>query len=138
MYKITGNGASTISSYSHSHIQIILCCPVDNSRMQFMRYSVVSCFWPWQNFMWIPLYLAQSKCTEIHWHEIPSIGRNALEILCVPLFTEFLPDLYKMFQVASVYDTNVECQIWRFCCNLFLSYVDKRHTDAHTYMRTKR
>ena len=39
------------------------------------------------------------------------------------------------FQVASIYDTNVECQIWCFCYNLFLSYTDNRHT--HTDQRLK-
>ena len=57
--------------------------------------------------MWISLYLAQSKYTKIHLHDIPSIGRNALEFLCVPLYAEFLSDLYEKFQVAFVYDTNI-------------------------------
>ena len=39
------------------------------------------------------------------------LGRNVLEFFCVPLYTEFLSDLYKKFQVASVHDTNVEYQI---------------------------
>ena len=43
--------------------------------------------------------------------EIPSIGFNVLEFFSVPLYKEFLSDLYKKFQVASVCDTNVEYQI---------------------------
>ena len=43
--------------------------------------------------------------------EIMFIDRNVLEFFCVPLYTEFLSDLHKKFQVASVHDTNVECQI---------------------------
>ena len=39
------------------------------------------------------------------------MGRNVLEFFCVPLYAEFLSDLYEKFQVASVYDTNVEYQI---------------------------
>ena len=62
-----------------------------------------------------------------------SIGLNVLEFLCVPLYTEFLSDLSEKFQVASVYNTNVEFQIWCFCCNLFLSYADNRLPDTHTH-----
>ena len=58
--------------------------------------------------MWISLYLPQSKYAKIHFHEVPSIGLNVLEFSCVPLYTEFLSDLNKKFQVASTYDTNVE------------------------------
>ena len=61
--------------------------------------------------MFISLYLVQSKYTKIFKKEIPSIGRNVLEFFCVSLYTEFLSDLYKKFQVASVHDTNVEYQI---------------------------
>ena len=43
--------------------------------------------------------------------EIPSISHNVLQFFCVPLYTELLTDLYEKFQVASVYDTNVESQI---------------------------
>ena len=71
--------------------------------------------------MWISSYLGQSKYTKIHYHEIPFIGLNVLEFFCVPLYTEFLSNLYQKFQIAYVYDTNVESQIWCFCYNLFLS-----------------
>ena len=47
-----------------------------------------------------------------------------------------MSSLHKKFQVASTYDTNVECQIWRFCYNLFLSYADNRHTFTHTHIHT--
>ena len=86
--------------------------------------------------MWISLYIAQSKCRKIHWHQISTIGLNVLWFFCVPLFTEFLSDVYEKFQVASNYDTNVEFQIWRFHCNLFLSYADNRHRDTHTHTHT--
>ena len=43
--------------------------------------------------------------------EIPPIGRNVLEFFCVPLYTDFFSDLYKKFQEASTYDTNVEYQL---------------------------
>ena len=52
------------------------------------------------------------------------------------LYTKFLSDLYEKIQVASVYDTNVEYQILCFCCNLFLSYADNRHTDTQTHGHT--
>ena len=54
----------------------------------------------------------------------------------MPLYTEFLSDLHEKFQVASVYGTNVEYQIWCFCCKLFLSYADNRHTDTNTRIHT--
>ena len=43
--------------------------------------------------------------------EIPSVGRNVIEFFCVPLYAEFLSDLYKKFQVAAIYDRNVEYEI---------------------------
>ena len=54
----------------------------------------------------------------------------------MPLYTEFSSNLYRKFQVAFVHDPNVECQIWRICCNLFLSYADNRnkHTRTHTHI----
>ena len=47
-------------------------------------------------------------------------------------FISLLSDLYEKFQVAFTHDTNVWCLIWRFCCNLFLSYADNRNTHTHT------
>ena len=83
--------------------------------------------------MIISLYLVQFKYAKIHKKEIPSTCRIVLEFFCVPLYIEFLSDLYKKkkSQVASTYDTNVECQIRRFCCNLFWSYAVNSHTHTH-------
>ena len=53
----------------------------------------------------------QSKYTEMHQQEIPSIGRNVLEFFVCPLYTEFLSDFHEKFQVTSTYDTSVEYQI---------------------------
>ena len=106
MHKITLNEASTISSHSHSHIRFILCCPVDKSSMQFILYSVVYTF-----LTMAKIYLPQFKYAKIHYHEIPSIGLNLLEFFCVLLYTEFLSDLHKKFQIASLQDRNVEYQI---------------------------
>ena len=39
--------------------------------------------------------------------EIPSVGRNALEYF---VYTD-----HEKFQVASIYDTNVDYQILKFC-----------------------
>ena len=61
--------------------------------------------------MLISLYLMLSKCNKFHLKKIPPIGRNLLELFCMPQYTEFLSDLYKKFQVVSTNDTNVECQI---------------------------
>ena len=66
---------------------------------------------------------------KINEQEIPSMRRIVLELFSDPLYIEYLSLLYRKFQVASTYDTNVECQILRFCCNSFLSYADNRHTD---------
>ena len=111
MHKITGNEASTISSLSHSHIRVTLCCSVDKSRIQFVSNSVVYMFLTIAKMYVNFIILAQSKYTNIHQQENPSIGCNALQFFCVPLYTEFLSDLYKKFQVASTYYTIVEYQI---------------------------
>ena len=55
-----------------------------------------------------------------------------LEFFCVPLYIEFLSDLHEKFQVASIYDTNIECKIWNFCCNLFLRCAEIRRTHKPT------
>ena len=49
-----------------------------------------------------------------------------------PCTQRFCPIIIKKFQVTSTYDTNVECQVWSFSWNLFLSYANNRHTDTHT------
>ena len=54
----------------------------------------------------------RSKCNKMHYEDIPLMHRNVLEFFYVPLYTEFLSGLYKKFQVASAYDTNIEYQIW--------------------------
>ena len=69
-WKITGNEVSAISSHSHSHTRILLYYPVDNSCIQFIPYSIVYMFWTWHTYMWIFLYLPQSKYKRIHWHVI--------------------------------------------------------------------
>ena len=71
--------------------------------------------------MLISLYLGKSKYIEKHYWEILSIGRNVPEFFLVFLYTDYLPNLNKEFQVASTYDANAECQIWSFCYNLFLT-----------------
>ena len=45
----------------------------------------------------------------MHLQEIPSVGRNALEFVCVgvPLYTDYLSDLHKKFHVACTYDRMV-------------------------------
>ena len=58
------------------------------------------------------------------------MGLNVLQFSYVPLHTEFLSDLYKKFQVASVYDTIVEYQIGCFCSYLFSSYTDNKNTQT--------
>ena len=64
-----------------------------------------------ENEFLISLHLKQSKYTKIHKQEIPTIGHNVFEFFCVCLYTEFLSDLYKKFQVASTYDTNAETKL---------------------------
>ena len=36
-----------------------------------------------------------------------------------------------------MYDTNVEYQIWCFCCNLFLSYADNRQNAKNVILGTR-
>ena len=103
MRKITGNAASTICSHSHSDIRIILCCPVDKSCMQFIPHSVV--------YMYLTIakiYLDFITFIAVQIHEILSVDLAALKLFSVPLYSEFLSDLHKKFQVVSVPDKNVE------------------------------
>ena len=44
------------------------------------------------------LNLVQPKYTEIHQQEIPFIGLNVIEFFYLPLYTEFLSDIYKNFK----------------------------------------
>ena len=41
------------------------------------------------------------------------------------LYTGYLTDLYKQFQVLPADNTNVENQMYNFCYNLFWKYADK-------------
>ena len=59
----------------------------------------------------ISLHLIQSKCIKIQCQKNSSLGRDVLELFCIHLYTEYLSDLFKKFQIASIFDTNVECQI---------------------------
>ena len=61
--------------------------------------------------MLIVLNLVQSKYIKMCEQEIPSIDRGVFEFFCVPLYTHYFSDLYKKFQVAFSYDTQVEHQI---------------------------
>ena len=40
-----------------------------------------------------------------------------------------MSDLQEKLQVTSTYNRNVEYQTWSICCNLFLIYADKLHTQ---------
>ena len=104
--------------------------------MLFICYSV-HIFWAWQKCMLYLLCLVQSKYAKIQKQENPFIGLNVLKFFCVSLYSEFLYDIYKKFQVASICDTNVDYQIWCFWCNLFLSCADNRQTHAHTHKSLK-
>ena len=97
MHKITGNEVSAISSHNHSHIRILLRYPVDKSCMQFFPYSmhVFDHGTHMCEFLYVYRSLSIRKFTIRKEHEILSIGLNVLEFFCVPLHTEFLPDLYE-------------------------------------------
>ena len=56
----------------------------------------------------------QSTYSKLHEQEIPSIGCNALEMFCMPLYTDYLFNLHTKFQVVYTYDTSVEQQIWSY------------------------
>ena len=106
LHKITLNEASTISSYSHSYIRNLLCCPVNKSWMLFIPYSTGIMFLTMAkvnaNFTIFSAAICSSY-TKIHYQEIPSIGSNVLELfLClytqpVPLYS-FCPIFIKSFQ----------------------------------------
>ena len=133
MHKIAGNEASTISRLSPSHNRIILCCPVDKSCMQFIPHSVV--------YMYLTIakiYLDFITFIAVQIHEILSVDLAALKLFSVPLYSEFLSDLHKKFQEASTYNINLECQIWRFFCNLCLSYAYNRYTYKHANQKLKK
>ena len=48
------------------------------------------------------------------------------------LYTYYLSDIHKKFQIASTCDTNRSYQIWNFFYNLFWIYSDNRHTQRLT------
>ena len=58
--------------------------------------------------MLISLYLVISEYNKMHSQKISRIVCNALEFICVPLYTEYLSDFHKKFQMESGFDTNVE------------------------------
>ena len=114
--------------------ELFSCGPVNKLWKLFIYHILLAiCFWAFYKCLLISLYLVQSKCAKMKWQEVPSIGRTVLEIFCELLHSEFLSDLPEKFQESFTYDTNVGRQIWSFCCNLFLSYADNRHTDTHTH-----
>ena len=59
------------------------------------------------NFIMFNAVLVQPKCAKIQLQETFSAGLNALKFFCLPLYTEFLSDLYKKFQVAFTHNKNV-------------------------------
>ena len=128
LHKIKGNELSAIFEKRHSYKRISSCGSVDKLWMLFIHYYVVQFFFIMAK-MYFLLYLVESKCSKIQYRKIPSLVLNVLEVFC-SLYSQFFSDLYKKLQEAFVYITNVEYQIWCSCCNLFLSYVDKRHTDT--------
>ena len=76
--------------------------------MLFISYSVVYMFLSMTEIHVNFIILSEGQACK------SSITRNylnVLEIFHVPLYTEFLSDLYKNFQAAYIYDTNVEYQI---------------------------
>ena len=49
----------------------------------------------------------------------------------MPLYTGYLPDPYKKFQVAPTNETSTEYLIWNFCYSLFLSFANTTHTETN-------
>ena len=91
-----------------------------------------------KKYMIVSLCFIQPKFTKIQWQEIYFIGWNVLEFFCIPLYTAYLSDLHKKFQISSTHDTKVEYKIWSLYYNLFLSYAGKTHTHTHEDARTHR
>ena len=61
--------------------------------------------------------------------------QTVLEFFCVPLYTDYLSDLHRKFQIASSYDTDLKYQICTFCHCLFFSYVDNTHSHLNHPLR---
>ena len=61
-----------------------------------------------------------------------SIGCNVFEFFRVPLYTEFLSDLYKKFQVASRYGTDTKFDVFAIICILVMLITENTHTRTNT------
>ena len=48
------------------------------------------------------------------------------------LYTEYLSDFQKKFQVELAHDADAEYKVCRFCCNLVLYYADNNMKHKHT------
>ena len=57
------------------------------------------------------------------------MGCNALEFFCVPLYTNYLSNIHKKFQVTATHDINVEYHIWSF--HYFFLIMMIRHVHTH-------
>ena len=53
----------------------------------------------------------------------------------MPLYTEFLFNLHKKFQVASKYNIIVEYQIWSFFFEFFFIYTDNTHSEREQQLK---
>ena len=86
--------------------------------------------------MLISFYLMQSRYTKKLKKIIPSINQRAIEIFCVPLYTDYLSDLHnKKFQLTSRYEYRInemyiKFLIWTLWNSLFLSYADSRNAQT--------
>ena len=131
MHKITGNQPSAVSRNSHSYMRNTLCGPVYKSWMPLMSSSVVYMILSSsEKYVNLNIFSAVKLCKN-------SVAKNCfhkplyIRISCVPMYAEFLTDLFKKFQAAYTDDTDVEYKILSFCYSLFLSYADNRHPDKH-------
>ena len=73
-------------------------------------------------------------CAPVHRDFVRSLW-NVSSSICI-WYKRKIQNLMFLLYVDNVEYYNVEYQIWRFCCNLFLSYADKRHADIHTHRHT--
>ena len=74
----------------------------------------------------------QSESIKMRNKKFHFFDRNKLEFFCVPRLSDYFSDLHEKFQVTFPYDIDLTYQIWTFYYDLIFSYINERHTYAHT------
>ena len=56
----------------------------------------------------ISSYFVQFKHSKMHLEESTPMDRNAFELFCMSVYTDYIPGLYKKFQAATSCDLGLE------------------------------